>query len=242
MEQRKRRYGVIGTGWITEAYIQGAARTGEWGAGRCLFPAARNGGKALAGQYRPDGQEAVQVVSTPEELAHTDIEAVYVASPNALHVPQSRLLLEHGKHVLCEKPIAIRPEEFDELAALARRKRLVYLEAIMMLHLPARGILHEALPPAGPYSHRTAGFLPAVLQIPPVSGREKSQHLQSPLRHRLPDGPGPLLRIRRPGPVRPSRVSGSLRRLSAAPWAAPLPCWRTAGAARCSVIRISWSP
>lgn len=144
MEQRKRRYGVIGTGWITEAYIQGAARTGEWElAAVCSRNAER--GKALAGRYRPDGQEAVQVVSAPEELARTDIEAVYVASPNALHVPQSRLLLEHGKHVLCEKPIAIRPEEFDELASLARRKRLVYLEAIMMLHLPARGILHGAL-------------------------------------------------------------------------------------------------
>ena len=83
MEQ-KYRYGVIGTGWITEAYIQGAALTGQWELSAvCSRNAGR--GRALADKYG-----ARTVVTTPEELARTDVEAVYVASPNALHTAQSR--------------------------------------------------------------------------------------------------------------------------------------------------------
>ena len=138
MEQ-KYRYGVIGTGWITEAYIQGAALTGQWELSAvCSRNAGR--GRALADKYG-----ARTVVTTPEELARTDVEAVYVASPNALHTAQSRLLLEQGKHVICEKPLSAEPEELDALNDLARKKRLVYLEAIMMLHLPARAVLHRSL-------------------------------------------------------------------------------------------------
>lgn len=68
-----------------------------------------------------DKYGARTVVTTPEELARTDVEAVYVASPNALHTAQSRLLLEQGKHVICEKPLSAEPEELDALNDLARK-------------------------------------------------------------------------------------------------------------------------
>ncbi|MCI8553667.1 MAG: Gfo/Idh/MocA family oxidoreductase [Clostridiales bacterium] len=135
-----KRYGVIGTGWIAEAYIQGAALTGEWTL-EAVCSRSEERGRKLAGRYG-----AEKVYESPADMAaDPSLEAVYIASPNALHTSQSRLFLEAGKHVLCEKPIAVEPAELRELTALAEQKGLVYLEAIMMLHLPARRVLHEAV-------------------------------------------------------------------------------------------------
>lgn len=77
--------------------------------------------------------------------ASPDIDAVYIASPNVLHAAQSRLFLENGKHVLCEKPLAARPEEVESLQALAANRGLVYMEAIMLLHMPQLAVLEDAV-------------------------------------------------------------------------------------------------
>lgn len=50
----------------------------------------------------------------------SDVEAVYVATPNSLHYENCRLCLEHGKHVLCEKPFTINEKQAQELYRLAR--------------------------------------------------------------------------------------------------------------------------
>ena len=68
---------------------------------------------------------------------------MYIASPNVFHAPQSRLFLEHDKHVLCEKPATVTAAQARELLALARSRRLVYMEAIMMLHQPARETVRQ---------------------------------------------------------------------------------------------------
>lgn len=63
-----------------------------------------------------------------------DFDAVYIASPNALHYSQSRLFLKGGKHVLCEKTITSSAREYKKLKRLARRKGLVYMEAMMSVN------------------------------------------------------------------------------------------------------------
>ena len=63
-----------------------------------------------------------------------DIDAVYIASPNSLHYTQSKMMLENGKHVICEKPIGCALKEYEELKALADKKGLVYMEAIIPVH------------------------------------------------------------------------------------------------------------
>ena len=61
-----------------------------------------------------------------ERMAQSDIDAVYIASPNSLHYSQSKLFLEHGKHVFCEKPLTVMPWEAAGLAALARERGLSF--------------------------------------------------------------------------------------------------------------------
>lgn len=137
------KYGVIGTGWIAKSFIDGArmltqadftavySRTEESG---CRF-AAEN--------------EIPKVYTSLEEFAKGDFDAVYIASPNRLHYEQSKLMLQSGKHVICEKPITVEPEELEELQTLAKKNGLIYIEAIMYMFNPARELLKDAISKIG---------------------------------------------------------------------------------------------
>lgn len=137
-------YAVIGTGWIVDSYIQGAALTGKW---ELAAVCSRSREKGL--QFGSNYGVSTVYTSVEELAADPAVEAVYVASPNRFHYEQSKLLLNAGKHVLCEKPITVSPEECEELQQLAAAKGLIYMEAIMMLHLPQRQAVLDALPQLG---------------------------------------------------------------------------------------------
>lgn len=57
-------------------------------------------------------------------------DALYIISAPELHYSQIKQALERGKHVLCESPVTLRPEEWRELKALAAEKKVVLLDAI----------------------------------------------------------------------------------------------------------------
>ncbi len=79
--------------------------------------------------------------STDEFLANQELDLVYIATPSGLHVAHTRRALSAGKHVVCEKPLAARGADAEELVGLARARGLALLEAFMYLHHPH----HEAL-------------------------------------------------------------------------------------------------
>jgi predicted dehydrogenase len=68
--------------------------------------------------------------SYEELLADDTVDAVYVASPHALHVSHVTAALEAGKHVLCEKPLTLRATDAEELFTLARRSDRLLMEAM----------------------------------------------------------------------------------------------------------------
>ncbi len=69
-------------------------------------------------------------------LADPEIQAIYNPLPNHLHVPWSIKALEAGKHVLCEKPIALDTREAETLLAARDRTGLVVAEAFMVRYTP----------------------------------------------------------------------------------------------------------
>ncbi len=69
-------------------------------------------------------------------LADPGIDAVYIPLPNHLHIEWTKKALQAGKHVLCEKPIAMRAEEIDEIIALRDQTGLLASEAYMIVHHP----------------------------------------------------------------------------------------------------------
>ena len=74
-----------------------------------------------------------------------DVEAVYVATPNSLHYENCRLCLEHGKHVLCEKPFTINEKQAQELYRLAKDKHLFIMEGLWIWFLPLYNRLRNIL-------------------------------------------------------------------------------------------------
>lgn len=69
-------------------------------------------------------------------LADPEIEVVYIPLPNHLHVEWASKALAAGKHVLCEKPIALHEAEFDDLIAVRDAAGKLAAEAFMIVHHP----------------------------------------------------------------------------------------------------------
>lgn len=80
-------------------------------------------------------------------LADADVDVVHITTPNHLHVAQASAALKAGKHVLCEKPLAMTSEETGELVALVEESGLVagvnYNLRFYPLNIEAREIVHR---------------------------------------------------------------------------------------------------
>ena len=69
-------------------------------------------------------------------VSHAAVDCVYIALPNGMHYEYAKHALLLGKHVLCEKALALHGEEARQLVTLARRRGLVLQEGIAYLHHP----------------------------------------------------------------------------------------------------------
>lgn len=138
------RLGVVGTGAITHKFLIAAAGCGAFTVTAvCSRDEAR--GRAFAAEYG-----AERVFTTPEAMAAGGgLDAVYIASPNALHFRQARCFLEQGVPVLLEKPFTSNAREAEELFRLADEKGVLLLEAIRSAAMPCLRAIRESLPRLG---------------------------------------------------------------------------------------------
>jgi predicted dehydrogenase len=83
--------------------------------------------------------------SLDELAADPDVDVVYVASPHSRHEADTVRFLEAGKHVLCEKPIALNARQAQRMADTARSNGVFLMEAIWSRFLPAYQRLQELL-------------------------------------------------------------------------------------------------
>lgn len=133
------KYGIIGTGWIAESFIAGVRQltNSEIAA---LYSRTEERGNEFA-----KNNNIPKVYTDINEFAKGDFDAVYIASPNSFHYPQSVIMLENGKHVICEKPITVTTKQLRDCQELAESKGLIYMEAIMYMHTPSREKLRKAM-------------------------------------------------------------------------------------------------
>lgn len=75
-------------------------------------------------------------------LENVQIDLVYIATPPFLHYKQSKKALLAGKHVICEKPAALKTSEAEELQTLARSLQLLYVVNLMQRYNPLYGIVN----------------------------------------------------------------------------------------------------
>ncbi len=74
--------------------------------------------------------------SYEELLADPEIDAVYIPLPNHLHKPWTIQAAQSGKHILCEKPIALDADEAKEMVAVCEKENVLLAEAYMYRHQP----------------------------------------------------------------------------------------------------------
>ena len=147
------RLATVGTSQITKGFIGGCLLAGEY---------------TLAAVYSRDHERGRdfgalfgcnRVICDINELAAAeDIDAVYIASPNAFHVAQSMLMLNHGKHVICEKPVVVSCSQLYELQKTADENGVIFMEAIIPRHLPARNTVLETIQKLGSITHARFDF------------------------------------------------------------------------------------
>ena len=74
-------------------------------------------------------------------LENRDVDLVYIATPPCLHYQQSKKALLAGKHVICEKPAALKTSEAEELQILANSLKLLYVVNLMQRYNPLYNIV-----------------------------------------------------------------------------------------------------
>lgn len=147
------RFCTVGTSAITDRFVE--AVDSVPGA-RIEAVHSRHEASAVAGAERWGGTPVWGGLATT--LQSPDIDAVYIASPNAAHGEQVRIALDAGKHVLVEKPATPTSAEWDELVALAEDRGLVLIEAMRTAYDPGTAFVRSVLPQLGTLRTATLRF------------------------------------------------------------------------------------
>ncbi len=126
------RWGILSTAKIGREKVIPAMQQGRM----CNVVAIASRDLDRAKQVAADLKIPKAYGSYEELLADPEIEAIYNPLPNHLHVPWSAKAAEAGKHVLCEKPLALTAEEAQTLIAVRDRTGKLIEEAFMVRHHP----------------------------------------------------------------------------------------------------------
>ncbi|OCL06779.1 oxidoreductase-like protein [Glonium stellatum] len=139
-------FAIIGTNWITAAFVTSAHATSKWQLS-AVYSRKEETARDFAAKFTAN---AAIYTSLEALAADQSIDVVYVASPNSLHFAQAKQLLEARKHVVLEKPATSTSAELDILFRTARAHDVFLLEAFRHLHEVNFKILRDALPRLGP--------------------------------------------------------------------------------------------
>jgi predicted dehydrogenase len=152
------RAAVVGTGFIGVVHLDALRRLGVEVAGIVGSSPERAAAKALAPVYR----------SYEDALADDRVDVVHLTTPNHLHYAQVKLALAAGKHVVCEKPLALTSTESGELVDLGERSGLVHCTNFNIRFYPqvqqARALVRDGA--LGRVWNAHGGYLQDWLQLP----------------------------------------------------------------------------
>jgi predicted dehydrogenase len=135
------RAAVVGTGFIGVVHVDALRRLGVEVLG--VVGSSPERARAKSGPIPlPEPYDSFE-----EMLADDRVDVVHLTTPNHLHYPQARAALESGKHVVCEKPLAIDSQQSRDLLVLARRSGLVHCTNFNIRFYPqcqeARALVHD---------------------------------------------------------------------------------------------------
>lgn len=125
---RIQRIGIIGTGRIAERFIPEAKLVSGVSA-QGVFNPRLESAERFARRWEIEAYESL-------EAFYDAVDVIYVASPHETHYGYIKSALEHGKHVLCEKPMVLKRAQAEELFRLAKEQKLILFEGIKTAYCP----------------------------------------------------------------------------------------------------------
>ena len=149
----KIRFGIVGTNFISDWIIAGARQEERFEL-VAVYSRSQQTADAFAAKH-----QIPHTFTSLEAMAKSQlIDAVYIASPNFLHASQSLLCMQHGKHVLCEKPFASNAREAKTMIAAAEKYRVTLMEAMKPTLTPNFSVVMENLHRVGKLRHYFASY------------------------------------------------------------------------------------
>ncbi len=121
---KKLNWGIIGLGNIAHAFVQDLALVNE---ANLVAVASRTAQKAaaFANQYAASNAYGNYASLLQDEA----VDIVYIATPHDSHAALSIAAMEAGKHVLCEKPLAVNVQQVEKMIAVAKKQQVFFMEA-----------------------------------------------------------------------------------------------------------------
>ncbi|MDE6896190.1 MAG: Gfo/Idh/MocA family oxidoreductase [Lachnospiraceae bacterium] len=127
-EQRSCRIGIVGSGRIAGRFVPEAKLVSGVNV-EAVFNPHRDSAERFARKWETDFYEDM-------ESFYAAVDAVYIAAPHETHYNYIRSALEHGKHVICEKPMVLKWQQAEELFAFAKERSLVLFEGVKTAYCP----------------------------------------------------------------------------------------------------------
>ena len=141
---KKIRFGVVGTNNITDWVIAGGRQDERFELTAVCSRTQERAEEFAAKHGIP------HIFTSLEEMASSPlIDAVYIATPNYVHAEQSILCMNHGKHVLCEKPFASNAKEVRLMIEAAKKNKVTLMEAMLSTLTPNFAIAKERMKDLG---------------------------------------------------------------------------------------------
>lgn len=157
MAGKKIRFGIVGTGTIAHRFAHAIKNVSN---AELVAVASRT--KENAEKFGDEFGVSVRFDSY-EKMAQSDvIDAAYIAVPHSGHIDCSCLMMNHKKHVLCEKPMAVNSREAEEMFGCANKNGVLLMEAmwarlvpgtIKLLEIVESGVLGEILGVEGKFCY-----------------------------------------------------------------------------------------
>ncbi len=139
------KIGTIGRGVIVRSILD-AIQVTEGITLEAVYSRTENAGRELADDYG-----VAKVYTQLEDLFNdSEVNFIYVASPNSLHFEHAKQALESGKNVICEKPMAPERNQVEALINIARANGLILIDAVPTAFLPNFEIVKQQLSKIGP--------------------------------------------------------------------------------------------
>jgi len=131
------RWGILATGGIAHAFTSDLRTAGL--DVRAVGSRRKDAADAFAREFEIDHAHG----SYEELVADPDVDIVYVATPHPSHADNAVLALEHGKHVLVEKPFTLTGPQAERVRDAARAADLLAMEAMWTRYLPHMARVRE---------------------------------------------------------------------------------------------------